>query len=170
MKFILVATLAVALAACAKKEEAPASSSAVEPEAPASIESEDLEAADAPQAVAAAPSEEPAMTCPVIDSRNWKAWTASDGTGMTLYVSGEVDLPTPGYAATLRFGASDRAMPPGQIVHLDLAAPDGLVAQVVTATPVAGETPGAYPEYRSLTVLCGETSLATIAPVGTGTN
>jgi len=168
MRVVSAAALAAALFACAK-DGAPASSDADEPETPAAIASEDLETARDPQTVATAPAEMPAPACPVIESRNWEAWTASDGTGMTLYVSGEIDLPTPGFAASLRFGASDRAMPPGQFVHLVLAAPEGLVARVVTTTVVAGETPGAYTDYRSVTVLCGEQSLTTIAPVGTGT-
>lgn len=166
MRQILTATAVLALCACAKKEETAAPA---EPAAPAPIAAEDLAAPAAPQTVASAPSEEPAAMCAVIDSRNWKAWTAPDGTGTTLYVSGEVDLPTPGYAAALRLGATDRAMPPGQIVHLDLTPPEGLVAQVVTATPVELQSPGAYPEYRSVAVLCGGKSIADIAPVGAGT-
>ncbi len=168
MKHLLTVAAFLAACACAKKEEA---APAAETSAPAPIAAEDLEASADPQTVAAAPTEEePAMTCPVIDSRNWKAWTASDGTGMTLHIAGEVDLPTPGYAAILRLGASDRAMPPGQRVHLDLMAPEGLVAQIVTATPVSLEAPGAYPEYRNVTVLCGDATIAEIADVGSGSN
>ncbi len=166
MKQILTATAILTLCACAKKEEAAAPAKT---EAPAPIAAEDLAAPAEPQAIASAPSEEPAVTCAVIDSRNWKAWTAPDGTGTTLYVSGEVDLPTPGYVAALRLGASDRAMPPGQVVHLDLTPPEGLVAQVVTATPVELQSPGAYPEYRSVAILCGGKPVAEIAPVGPGT-
>lgn len=166
MKQILAATAALALCACAKKEEAAAPA---EPEAPAPIAAEDLAAPAEPQALASAPPEEPVATCAVIDSRNWKAWTASDGTGTTLHVSGEVDLPTPGYGAVLRIGATDRAMPPGQTVHLDLTPPEGLVAQVVTATPVELQSPGAYPEYRSVAILCGGKQIADITPVGPGT-
>lgn len=165
MKQVLIATVALALCACAEKEEpAPIADAGT----PAPIVGEDLAPSAAPQSVAATTPQEPAATCAVINSRNWKAWTAPDGTGTTLHVSGEVDLPTPGYSAVLRLGASDRAMPPGQIVHLDLTAPEGLVAQVVTATPVALESPGAYPQYASVAILCGDSSIAVIAPVGAG--
>lgn len=166
MKQILTMTAVLALCACAKKEEAAAPAETAEP---APIAAEDLAASAPPQTVAPRPSEEPVATCAVIDSRNWKAWTAPDGAGTTLYVSGEVDLPTPGYAAVLRLGAADRAMPPGQIVHLDLTPPEGLVTQVVTPTPVELQSPGAYPEYRSVAILCGGNSIADIAPVGAGT-
>jgi hypothetical protein len=165
MKQILIATSILSLCECAEENE-PAPT--VDDEAPAPIAAEDLAPSAEPQSVAATLPEKPAATCAVIDSRNWKAWTAPDGTGTTLHVSGEVDLPTPGYSAILRLGASDRAMPPGQIVHLDLTAPEGLVAQVITATPVAIESPGAYPEYASVTILCGDSSIAVIAPVGAG--
>lgn len=165
MKQVLIATVALALCACAEKEEPAPTADA---ETPAPIVGEDLAPSAAPRSVAATTPQEPAAPCAVIDSRNWKAWTAPDGTGTTLHVSGEIDLPTPGYTAELRLGASDRAMPPGQFVHLDLTAPEGLVAQVVTATTVALESPGAYPEYRSVSVLCGDKSIAVIAPVGAG--
>lgn len=165
MKQVLIATSVLALCACAEEKE-PAPTVADEPPAP--IAAEDLGPSAEPQSVAAALPEKPAATCAVIDSRNWKAWTAPDGTGITLHVLGEVDLPTPGYSAILRLGASNRAMPPGQIAHLDLTAPEGLVAQVVTATPIALESPGAYPEYASVTVLCDDSSIAVIAPVGAG--
>jgi hypothetical protein len=170
MKQMLTIAALAALCACAKKEEAPVAPA--EETAPAPITSEELGASAPPQAIAEEPAAPApaAASCAVIDSRNWKAWTASDGTGMTLHVTGEVDLPTPGYAVTLDLGASDRMMPPGQRVTLEATAPEGLVAQVITATPVALEAPGAYPEYRSVVVGCGDVTLAEIAPVGTGTN
>lgn len=164
MKHVLTIAALAAVCACAKNEDAAPAA------APAPIAAEELAAPAEPQALAEEPAAAPAIGCPVIDSRNWKAWTESDGTGMTLHIAGEVDLPTPGYAATLTLEASDRAMPPGQFVSLEATPPEGLVAQVVTATPVSVEAPGAYPEYRSVTITCGAVTLAEIAPVGTGTN
>lgn len=170
MKHVLTIAALAAVCACAKKEDAATAPAAPEAEAPAPIASEELAAPAEPRTIAEDPVAAPAAGCPVVDSRNWKAWTQSDGTGMTLRITGEVDLPTPGYAATLTLGASDRAMPPGQFVSLEATPPEGLVAQVVTATPVSVEAPGAYPEYRSVTITCGAVTLAEIAPVGTGTN
>ena len=168
MKYLLMASAILALGACAKKTE-PATSN--ETGAPTPVASEDLSTASEPQAV---PSDEPAVidanTCAVLDSRNWKAWTAFDGTGTTLHITGEVDMPTPGYATTWNLGPTDRAMPPGQRVTLEATPPDGLVAQVITPTVVEYETPGAYPDYRSVTITCGDKTLAEIAPVGAGTH
>jgi hypothetical protein len=106
--------------------------------------------------------------CPVIDSRNWHAWVdAMPGPGAqrTLNISGEVDLPTPGYTVSLHAGPMDRMMPPGQRFELELAAPDGMVAQVVTTTPVKYREPTPHARYRSVTILCGGKPLATMPDV-----
>lgn len=169
MRSLAVVVAIAALGACAKKQEPAETPAATESAAPAPIASEELAAPAAPQTVAAAPEDvEPAARCPVIDSRNWKAWTAPDGTGTTLHVAGEVDLPTPGYQVTWDLGPTDRMMPPGQRVILKAAPPDGLVAQVVTPTPVSFETPGAYPEYRTVIIVCDGAAIAEIEGVGPG--
>ena len=54
-----------------------------------------------------------ASNCPVIEGRNWSAHiNAMPGPNAqrTLIVSGEVDLPTPGYAVSLTTGAADREL------------------------------------------------------------
>lgn len=169
MKNLLAVSAFLALCACAKRE-APASAAEPAPEAPAPIASEEISAPAEPQTIASEPAAVAATPCPVIDSRDWKAWTASDGTGMTLHVSGVVDLPTPGYSIAMTLGPSDRAMPPGQRIIFEATPPEGLVAQVVTAAPATFETPGAYPEYRTVTVLCGDRTLGEIADVGQGSH
>ena len=90
--------------------------------------------------------------CPVIESRDWAAWIdAQPGPGAErrLIVTGEVDLPTPGYGVEWRVGPADRRLPPAQYLDLVLTPPSGVVIQVVAPTPVRFETPAVYPQYRA---------------------
>lgn len=153
----LAAVALVGLSACAKKADAPAAAAIAEiaPAAASAPVAEETVIAETGDAVAA---------CPVLDSRNWKAWTAPDGDGHVLTIEGEIDLPTPGYALAWREGAADRAMPPGLRVHLDASPPADLVMQVVTPTPVSWSTKG-YAQYRVIYVLCGGEAIAEIADV-----
>ncbi len=108
--------------------------------------------------------------CPVIASRGWKAWiNAMPGPGAvrTLYITGEIDLPTPGFTVTLVPGPADRMMPPGQRFALDAVPPGGMTTQVVTATPVRYGGPATYQTYRSITIGCGGRVLAEIDKIET---
>ncbi len=154
----LAAVTLVALAACAQKEDAPAPAAAEPaPEADASPVAKEAGVAE---------TEDAEIACPVLDARNWKAWTAPAGGGHSLTIEGEIDLPTPGYALIWRAGIADRAMPPGLRVHLDAVPPADLVMQVVTPTPVSWSMDGANPQYRVVYVLCGGEAIAEIADVG----
>lgn len=105
--------------------------------------------------------------CPVIDSRDWAAWIDAEPgpDAPSLHIRGIVDLPTPGYGHRWRVGLADRALPPGQHMHLDFTTPDGMVAQVITSTEVAYEGEATYPEYRMILVKCGGDVLAEITDV-----
>ena len=107
--------------------------------------------------------------CAVGGSRNWTATLdAMPGpgkTGPTLTITGEVDLPTPGYQTVLIAGPADRMMPPSQRFRLESSAPGGMVAQVVTPTPVTYRATADYPAYRAIVIQCGDRSLATITDV-----
>lgn len=159
----LAALATIALAACAKKEEAPAAAPAAAAAPEAAPRADEAPAAEE---TVMAKAEDAAAPCPVLDSRNWTAWTAPDGDGHRLTVAGEVDMPTPGYAISWRDGPADRAMPPGLRLHLDAAAPADLVMQVVTPTPVSYSTKADGARYRVVTVLCGGEAIAEIAEVG----
>jgi len=163
MMIRLAAAALVTLAACAKKEEAPAAPAPALAEAAPAPDAAPLEVDEA-----LAEETESLVTedCPVLDSRGWKAWTEADGDGHVLKIEGEVDLPTPGYALTWREGIADRAMPPGLRVHLDAAPPADLVMQVVTPTPVSFSLKGANANYRVIYVLCGADTIAVIDGVG----
>jgi hypothetical protein len=108
--------------------------------------------------------------CPVIDSRAWSAWLdtmPSLEPGPRLNIYGEVDLPTPGYKVEWREGPADRANPPGQRMTLVLTPPAGVVAQVVTPTPVKFQAKATYPAYRAIFVICGGKPLAEITDIPT---
>lgn len=108
--------------------------------------------------------------CPVIDSRDWKAWVnAMPGPGAeaTLIVEGAVDMPTPGYAFSWEAGMADRSMVPTQRLHLTAAAPEGMVAQVITTETVRYEGPAIAKEYRAVMVVCGDEVIADITDVMT---
>lgn len=105
--------------------------------------------------------------CPVLGSRNWQAVLAksSNGGPLSLSVTGEVDLPTPGYAISLRQGITDRAMPPSQQIITEFTPPQGMVTQVVTTEQLRFTLPNALPGYRSIVVRCGDSALATITDI-----
>ncbi len=103
--------------------------------------------------------------CPVLESRNWSARIEGGGDTRRLQVSGEIDLPTPGYSASWSEGPADRRMPPAQHLLLELTAPTEMVAQVVTRLPVEYEGVATYAEYRAILVRCGSVVLASITDI-----
>ncbi|MBF18484.1 MAG: hypothetical protein CME88_08915 [Hirschia sp.] len=113
----------------------------------------------------AAPEQDIVSTCPVMDSRNWKAWISpspeSDTIG-TLHVTGQVQLPKPGYGETWTLGISDRSMMPRQFLDLDLSEPEGMVMQVVTWRQVSFSTPAISEIYNAIIINCGGDVLETI--------
>lgn len=127
------------------------------------------ESAETPPPVESAQTDvQPAAAgCAVADSRNWTAHiNALPGPNAqrTLVVSGEVDLPTPGYTVTLREGPADRSAQPVQQLILETTAPSGMVTQVITPTEVSYSGP-ALGAYSGINIMCGGASLATINEV-----
>jgi hypothetical protein len=145
----------IALAGCAPEADVD-DDAAVEEEA-ATMETEE-------PAMAAADSE----ACPVIEGRNWAAWVnAMPGpdSQMTLHVTGEIDLPTPGYEISWSEGMADRSMTPVQRLMLTVTPPDGMVAQVITTESVHYEGPALVKTYGGVIVMCGGSPLAEIDDV-----
>ena len=106
--------------------------------------------------------------CPVLESRNWHAWidrATENENEPRLNISGEVDLPTPGYKVEVIPGILDRRQPPAQRFSLFLTPPDGIVIQVITPTKVSYTMPKSLLEYRSIMIYCGEKLLAEIPDV-----
>ena len=107
-------------------------------------------------------------SCPVLGSLNWQARlepSAGPSPQRMLHISGEVDLPTPGYSVTLEAGPADRAMPPSQRFRLKATPPSGVVTQVVTPTRATFHKAATYPAYRSIVILCEQRVLTTITEV-----
>ncbi len=109
-----------------------------------------------------------AAACPVFESRNWHAWVdAMPGPDSrhTLHVSGEVDMPTPGYAFEWRVGAADRSATPVQRLLLTATPPDGMAAQVITTETVRYQGPAIAKLYKGILIMCGARVLADIPDV-----
>ena len=151
MKSVLLFSIAVAgLAACAEKPEAQTDAAVAQQDATGT---EEIAAADA---------------CPVYDSRDWRAWldvAPSPDAVSKLHISGEVDLPTPGYTAQWTVGPADRAFPPAQRFMLSFTPPGGMVTQVITPTGVSLETDATYTSYRAIIVGCGDKVLVEITDI-----
>ncbi len=109
-----------------------------------------------------------AETCPVLESRNWHAWIdkvlVRERKGR-LNITGQIDLPSPGYAISWKLGPLDRAKPPGQRLSLDIKPPDGMVIQVLTPTQIHIQTEAQVLEFREVAIYCEGTLLASLPGV-----
>ena len=115
-----------------------------------------------------APEPTPEARCAASASRDWSAWInrmPGPGATPTLHVTGEIDLPTPGYAATLTAGAADRSATPVQQLILTVTPPSGMVAQVITTETVNYQGPTIAQSYRGVAIRCAGQTLAEITEV-----
>lgn len=107
--------------------------------------------------------------CHIYDTRNWHAWLDTFDVAKGKYrlnITGEVDLPSPGYELTWKMGIADRAFPPGQNIMLSAKKPDGRMAiQVITPTAVSLTQEVPYAAYRKVDIFCGDKLLTTITNV-----
>lgn len=111
------------------------------------------------------PSVAPSLpaSCHAIESRDWSAHISAmpgPNAQRTLIVSGQVDLPTPGYSISLSAGPADRSTMPVQQLILETAAPTAIVTQVITTYPVRYEGPAIAQQYRAVRIMCGGRQLA----------
>ncbi|MGE0595291.1 MAG: hypothetical protein AB7P07_02935 [Hyphomonadaceae bacterium] len=126
--------------------------------------------AEAPAEPAA--SVEPSQTanCAVIESREWTAHiNAMPGPNAqrTLVVTGQIDVPTPGYALALTAGMADRSAIPAQTLNLELTPPEGMVAQVIATETARYEGPAIAEQYSAVRIVCSGTQLAEITDIQT---
>jgi hypothetical protein len=114
------------------------------------------------------PKPQPVGSCPVIESRDWAAWVnAMPGPSATreLIVTGQVTMPTPGYALTLTAGMADRSATPVQQLVLSAVPPSGMVPQVLATEAVRYQGPAISMTYRAVRIMCGGTMLTEISDV-----
>src|SRR5687768_13383245 len=107
--------------------------------------------------------------CNVAGSSDWAAWiNAMPGPDArpTLIVTGKVTVATGGYRFEWRDMRVMESYPVQVAVELDAIPPAGAATQAVVTHDVRGEWP-ISPPVGSLTVRCGDTVLARIAPVET---
>ncbi|MEM8832299.1 MAG: hypothetical protein AAGE96_23610 [Cyanobacteria bacterium P01_G01_bin.19] len=103
--------------------------------------------------------------CPM-ESRNWRASidrVAEDEP--RLNISGEVDLPTPGYKAEWQPGILDRRNPPSQRISISFIPSEGVVAQVITPTEVSFTMRSPILKYSSVAIYCDDKLLTDIPDV-----
>lgn len=115
-----------------------------------------------------APPPGAAVACPTGTSE-WHAWVNSmpgPDSSPRLIVSGRATSPTGGYRyAWTEFRVAE-SFPVQVFVELSATPPDGAATQAVTTQDVRGEWP-LSPPVGSVTITCGGTTLARIAPVET---
>ncbi|MDX2277560.1 MAG: hypothetical protein NW206_19090 [Hyphomonadaceae bacterium] len=126
-------------------------------EAPPADTATEAPVAEAPAGPEASPI--PA-NCAALAHRDWEAELVA-GASPTLTIAGELDLPTPGYGVSLTRNDNEAADAAEAVLTLAFIQPSGIVAQVVTATPVHYFGP-AKASYASVRIVCGDGDLATI--------
>ena len=107
--------------------------------------------------------------CGIIGSSDWAAWVnAMPGPNAkpTLIVTGKATVPTGGYRFEWRDMRVMESYPVQVAVELEATPPAGAATQAVVTHEVRGQWP-IDPPVGSLTVRCGDTVLARIAPVET---
>jgi hypothetical protein len=107
--------------------------------------------------------------CPILSSTGWRAWvdrSAGPDRQPTLFLTGRVTLPTPGFGLEFEPTLVQRESHPVQVgARIRATRPEGIVAQVVTASDIRWQWPLQSASVGSVTVECGGRVLATVAPV-----
>lgn len=106
--------------------------------------------------------------CPIYESRNWKAWIERPSDQIEtaqLHLTGQIDLPTPGYEIDWQPGALDRRQPPSLRIMLTLRRPEGTTLQVIDTQDIAFQMETQIRQFRSIQILCGDRVLVEIPNV-----
>ena len=109
------------------------------------------------------------MECGVTGSSDWAAWVnAMPGPNArpTLIVTGKVTVPTGGYRFAWRDMRVMESYPVQVVAELEAIPPSGAATQAVVTHEVRGQWPMS-PPVGSVTIRCGERTLAAISPVQT---
>lgn len=111
----------------------------------------------------------PSPDCPIVRSSTWHAHVSAmpgPEARPQLIVTGRVTVPSGGYTVSLRMGQVAESYPVQVTVYLDAVAPGGPATQALTTHEVRGSWPSEQ-RVGSVTVRCGNRSLARISPVET---
>lgn len=104
--------------------------------------------------------------CAAIKTSGWKAWLNTmpgPGATRTLHVVGEAAPTTLGWTFELKASALTKPLPPTQIFEFIATPPNGQAGQTVPPPqPVKAEIANALPAYKSVEILCGRTTIASI--------
>lgn len=122
--------------------------------------------------VPAGPTNDPAPLathdCPAYETRNWRAWIEpiNNATGRgQLNITGQIDLPSPGYSINLTLGPMDRRHPPSLRINVAAIPPDDAALAVISSEDVSYSVETPVLHYRSIHILCGERQLAELLDV-----
>ena len=120
---------------------------------------------------AAVPASEPVARgpCPIAGSSDWAAWVSAmpgPNARPRLIVTGKVTVPTGGYSWDWRDIRVMESHPVQVVADLRVTPPAGGATEAIVTHDVRGEWPMS-PPVGSVTVTCGNQTLARIAPVET---
>lgn len=113
----------------------------------------------------------PEGSCPIISSRDWRAhidMTLGPDNRPTLVVNGTLVAPTGGYRMEFQPFLQERRSYPVQLVaRLRAIPPSGPATQALTTHDIRWQWPLASGPVGSLSIACGDRTLAEISPVPT---
>lgn len=112
-----------------------------------------------PEEAAVLEPEAVVLPCGIVGQRDWQA-SLTPGASLALTVSGEIDMPTPGFGVSLARDEADESDAAAQLT-LQLRPPTVLVTQVVTAHPVRYYGPAAV-RYETVQIMCDGEIVTTI--------
>ena len=101
--------------------------------------------------------------CPLISSQNWSASIApADNNESTLYISGDVELPNPGYSVTIEDGIIDKNEEVRQEFNIKIERLDGFHIQAISPMTLKHSTKAIADKYHAIVINCAGTAIAKI--------
>jgi len=104
--------------------------------------------------------------CPLVSDQNWSAQIKTSNSGeSTLYISGDIELPSPGYSVAFEEIPADNNLEPSQHFNLKTETLSGFYIQAVTPMTLQHTTVAIADKYRAIVISCDGKTLATINDV-----
>ncbi len=111
--------------------------------------------------------------CPASGTRHWHAWLdqisqakKTPRISARLNITGQIDMPTPGYRMSWDFAALDPLFPAIQKIDLHFHPPAGMLIQAVTPTNYTLQIPVNQHSYQEIRVQCGKRVLTNLLNIG----